>query len=275
MPKQQLKIIDTHTHVFPDALAPRATETLTVPNIYFPHYDGTLKGLLASMDRFGIAQSWTVPVATRASQVETINSYAATQPRDRITPFGAMHPDVENPREILATYRERGLAGFKLHPDYEEVRPTDPRMEPIWEAASDFGLIGYFHAGDDENPHTKYGNPDEFAAVLDQYPNLKLVCAHFGGLRMWDEVEEKLVGRNVWFDTAYTFGIIEPEQFLRMAKRHGYDKITFGTDGPWTDPQVSLDFLKDHAADIADCDLELLCHGAAERLLAEVNYPAA
>ena len=97
-----------------------------------------------------------------------------------------------------------------------------------------------------------------------------MVCAHFGSLWMWDEVEEHLVGRdNIWFDTAYTFGDrgISAEQFLRMAQAHGYDKITFGTDGPWTDPQDSLDFIKKNAANIADSDLEWWMHGTAERLL--------
>lgn len=269
-----MKIIDTHTHVFPDKLAEHALASLTVPEVYFPHYDGTFAGLLATLEKFGIDGAWTVPVATKPSQVATINRYAVTQGSNpNITPFGAMHPDLENPREVLSHYHELGLSGFKMHPDYQDCKPTDPRMEPIWEAAVDFNLIGYFHAGDDENHHCKTGCPSEFAAVLDQYPGIKLVCAHFGGLRMWDEVEEKLVGRDVYFDTAYTFGenLIEDEQFLRMAKAHGFDKITFGTDGPWTDPQVSLDFIKRHERDISGSDLEAWMHGTAENLIASIQ----
>lgn len=268
---RRLKIIDTHTHVFPDKLAAHATGAITVPGFYEPHYDGTLSGLIASMDAHGIAQAWTIPVATKAKQVATINSFAQSQvDNDRVVPFGAMHPDVENPRELLSTYHEMGFSGFKIHPDYVDCAPTDPRMEAIYEAAVDFNLIAYFHAGDDENHHDKVGNPREFAAVNEQYPGLKMVCAHFGSLWMWDEVEELLVGRdNIWFDTAYTFGDrgISAEQFLRMAKAHGYDKITFGTDGPWTDPQDSLDFIEANAAQIADSDLELWMHGSAEHLL--------
>ena len=266
-----MKIIDTHTHVFPDNLAAHATGAITVPGFYEPHYNGTLNGLIASMDTYGVTQAWTIPVATKAKQVDTINTFAQAQvANDRVVPFGAMHPDVENPRELLSTYHEMGFSGFKVHPDYVDCAPTDTRMEAIYEAAVDYNLIAYFHAGDDENHHDKVGNPREFAAVNEQYPDLKMVCAHFGSLWMWDEVEEHLVGRdNIWFDTAYTFGDrgISSEQFLRMAKAHGYDKITFGTDGPWTDPQDSLDFIKANASHIADNDLEWWMHGSAENLL--------
>lgn len=258
-------IIDTHNHVFPENLAARAIEALSVPIVYEPHYDGTCAGLLRSMDNHGIARAWTVPVATRASQVETINAYAATQPRDRITPLGAIHPDTENPREVLSHFSEMGLVGFKMHPDYQSFKPTDPRLDEIWQAAVDYNLICYFHAGDDENPRTKNGTPAEFAQILDRHPSVLLVLAHFGGYKMWDEVEEILVGRNVWFDTAYMAEHIDREQFLRMAKAHGYNRIMFATDGPWTDPQVALDFIFNTG--LADSDLEQIFHGTAEALL--------
>lgn len=261
-----MKIIDTHTHVFPDKLAARATAQLSKPGIYFPHYDGTLDGLLASMEKYGIDQSWTVPVSTSARQVDTINAYATTQPREHIVPFGAIHPDTEDPREVLSHFKELGLVGYKMHPDYQNVRPTDPRMDAIWEATVEFGLIGYFHAGDDENPHTKLGEPKEFAQVLDRYPTIKLCLAHFGGFNMWDDVEKYLIGRDVWLDTAYTFGHIDNDQFLRMARRHGFERITFGTDGPWTDPADSLNIIK--SLGLSDSELENLMHGAAEGLLA-------
>ena len=36
----------------------------------------------------------------------------------------------------------------------------------------------------------------------------RLILAHMGGFRRWDEVEEYLVGEDVWFDTAVVFGVI-------------------------------------------------------------------
>ena len=50
-------IIDFHTHAFPDRLAPRAIGQLTVnaaASGYTPLTDGTVAGLIASMDKAGI-----------------------------------------------------------------------------------------------------------------------------------------------------------------------------------------------------------------------------
>ena len=85
--------------------------------------------------------------------------------------------------------------------------------------------------------------------VLSKVNPKKLVLAHMGGWNLWDEVEEKLVGKNVYFDTAFSFekGIphLEKEQFLRIVEKHGADKILFATDSPWSDQGYTLERLKE------------------------------
>ena len=61
-----------------------------------------------------------------------------------------------------------------------------------------------------------------------------------GGWKMWDEVEEKLLGLPFYLDTAVVLnpifpGKLENEQFVRMVRKHGADRILFGTDSPWYD----------------------------------------
>ncbi|MDR1775454.1 MAG: amidohydrolase family protein [Actinomycetes bacterium] len=267
------KVIDTHVHVFPDKVEGAAIQALSVPE-RVNKIGGTLQAALERMDRLGIESGWTVPVATKASQVASINDYAATQPRERFVPFGAIHPDCDDVRAVLATFRERGLPGFKMHPDYQDCRPTDPRMTAIYDAAVDFDLIGYFHAGDDVGPRTRYGSPEEFAAVIDEYPRMRLVLAHLGGYRMWDQVEELIVGHGlpgyVYLDTAYTVTEMPREQLLRIIHGHGTRRILFGTDSPWTHPEEDFDFFIH--SDLEESDLEAIFHGNAERLLADVGY---
>lgn len=266
-------IVDVHAHVFPPAIAAGAIERIAVPPRYYAHYNGTLDGLLESMDSFGIDKAWTVPVATKPTQVDTINRYATTQPRNRIVPFGAIHPDTENPREVFKEFASLGLVGFKMHPDYQECAPTDPRMQAIYEAAIEFNLIAFFHAGMDEGPLTCYGAPAEFVPVLEAYPTLHLSLAHLGGYLRWDEVEEHLVGRNVTLDTAYVFGDIDEAQFTRIVKAHGIDKILFGTDGPWADPARDVNWLADWANtnNIAQSDIDKIMSQNALSLLAKAG----
>lgn len=261
-----MKIIDVHTHVFPDDVAPRAREALIVPGRHTAHYDATLAGLLSHMTAHGIDCSWTMPVATKPSQVETINQFAASQPRDRITPFGGIHPDTPDAYAVLSQFPKLGLRGMKIHPDYQEVSPNDRRMQPIYDAAIDFDLIVLFHAGEDVGPKSRFGTPQVYAEILDEYPRMKAILAHFGGYRMWDEVEEHLIGRDVHLDTAYTLGDLPADRFAELASRHGWNRVMFGTDGPWADPARDLGVLA--SIDLANADRADLMYRNAERMLA-------
>ena len=70
------KIIDIHTHIFPDELAERAVKQLTGRSGETAHINGTAAGLEESMRINGIALSVTQPVSTKASQTPVINSFA-------------------------------------------------------------------------------------------------------------------------------------------------------------------------------------------------------
>ena len=50
--------------------------------------------------------------------------------------------------------------------------------------------------------------------VLNEVEPEKLVLAHMGGNELWSEVEERLVGRNVYFDTGVILDRMPQEQFL-------------------------------------------------------------
>ena len=77
--------------------------------------------------------------------------------------------------------------------------------------------------------------------VLNEVAPEKLVLAHFGGNEMWDEVEQRLIGRNVYLDTAVVLDTMPEEQFVRMVRAHGADKVLFATDSPW---RGQIEFVK-------------------------------
>ena len=69
----QERIIDFHTHAFPDSLARRAMKTLLdeAPGIE-AYLDGTVGALLQSMDASGIERSVVCCIATKPDQFEPI-----------------------------------------------------------------------------------------------------------------------------------------------------------------------------------------------------------
>ena len=59
-------------------------------------------------------------------------------------------------------------------------------------------------------------------------------------------MEEKLAGLPFYMDTAVVLNRRFPvrlgnEQFVRMVRKHGADKILFGTDSPWYDQKQALE----------------------------------
>jgi predicted TIM-barrel fold metal-dependent hydrolase len=262
-----LKIIDIHTHVWPDAVAPNAIASLERLSSMSAFYDGSIAGLLGIMDRSGVSVSVVQPVATKPSQVPGINDWAASSASDRVVLFGAMHPDVENPAEEVARMASLGLRGMKLHPEHQSFAPDEPRMEAIYEAAVAHDMTVFFHAGADEVHDTVQGTPQSFVAVLDAFPEMRVALAHLGGYRVWNHVAELLVGRNVYLDTAYTLGHLPDTDFVEIVHAHGAEKVLFGSDGPWTDPGAEIVWLR--SLPLADGVIEAVLGGNAERLLAE------
>jgi predicted TIM-barrel fold metal-dependent hydrolase len=262
-----MRIIDVHTHIWPDSLAPAAVSTVGAQGHIHPDYDGTLVGLKAKMDLAGVDTSVVLPVATKPGQVRTINDWAATMLGDpRIVPFGAMHPDFEEPAGELARMRGLGLTGFKMHPEYQAFEPLDPKLEPIYAAAIQHGMTVYFHAGGDVAFDSVRGTPAVFAELLDAWPDLNAVLAHMGGFRQWHAVSGRLAGRDVFFDTAYTLGHLPDDEFVALAREHGCDRVLFGTDGPWTDAVAQLAHLR--RLPFTPAELEGILGGNAERMIA-------
>ena len=261
-----MKIIDFHTHVWPDGVAPTAIATLEQLSSMNAFYDGSVAGLLAIMDRSGVSLSVVQPVATKASQVPSINDWAASIASERVVPYGAMHPDVEDPATEVARMASLGLRGMKLHPEHQSFAPDEPRMAPIYEAAIANDMTVFFHAGADEVHETMRGTPESFATVLDAFPDMRVALAHLGGYRVWNHVAEVLVGRDVYLDTAYTLGHLPDADFVEIVHAHGAEKVLFGSDGPWTDPAAEIAWLR--SLPLAEGVVDAILGGNGERLLA-------
>lgn len=259
------RIIDVHTHVWPDKVAEKAVAGLVNDGMLTPYYDGTIGGLIADMERCGVAASVVQPVATKPSQVESINTWVASIGDARIVPFGAMHPDFEHPAEEIARMASLGILGFKLHPEHQSFAPDEERMAAIYEAARARDMTILFHAGADEVHPTVHGTPESFAAVLDAFPSLRIVLAHLGGYRVWNHVAELLVGRDVYLDTAYTLGHLPDADFVEIVHAHGAEKVLFGSDGPWTDARAEIAWLR--SLPLREGVVDAVLGGNAERLL--------
>lgn len=251
-------IVDFHTHTYPDKIVSKTLELLVSRSKTKPASDGTLAGLQHSMAQSGVDISVVLPVVTAPHQVERINTVAKTVTAQftgsGVWSFGGIHPGNDNYKEILNGIKSAGLKGIKLHPDYQDAMFNDIRYKRIIGYATELGLVVVVHAGVDIGlPSVTHCTPDMVCEVLDEVQPERFVLAHMGGWNLWDEVLAKLCGRNVYMDTAFSYGEIawlsgaehrwklaSEEMFLKLIRAHGADRIVFGTDSPWTDQKRAI-----------------------------------
>lgn len=269
---ENVMIIDFHTHIFPNNIAERTIHFLENQGNIKAFTNGTLYGLKKSMKECGIDISVILPVATKPSQFETINNFAAAiTGKEGIISFGGIHPDTEDYIGKLQRIKKLGLKGVKLHPDYQNTFIDDPRMVDLIRQAVLLDLIVVIHAGLDIGfPDPVHCPPARTANMLSQinYDNAKIVLAHMGGFDMWDDVEKYLAGKNVWLDTSYCLGMINDEQFVRIIRKHGKERILFATDSPWGGQKQTLEHIK--SVGLSQDELECILHKNAESLLGMV-----
>lgn len=257
-------IVDVHTHIFPDEMAQRTVDQLSAAGRVPAFTNGTLAGLIASMDAAGIDISVIAPVSTKPSQVMKINDFSASAAGDRIIAFGSLHPEFEDVESEVARMKSMGIRGIKLHPEYQTFHPDDEGLFPMYEQLERAGLYVLFHAGHDVEIPTLHSTPQRFARVHEAFPKLVVMLAHLGSWRLWDDVEEHLVGKGVYLDTSYIFDDIDPAQFRRIVTDHGPGNILFGTDSPWADQKVEVERMR--ASGLAPEVIDQIFGGTASEL---------
>jgi len=235
-------IIDFHTHAFPDALAARAMKALSAEAPQLPYYhDGRVSSLLASMDAAGIARSVVCSIATRPSQFGPILEWSRQIASDRIIPFPSIHPDDPNPGERIAQIHKCGFKGVKMHPFYQGFYMDEPRLCPIYEALAETGLLLVMHTGYDiAFERVRRADPAVIVKVLRDWPELRLVTTHLGAWEQWQEVEQALIGRQVYMEVSFTDGYLATDKVRELILRHPAEYVLFGTDSPWDDQAKAL-----------------------------------
>lgn len=233
-----MKLIDFHTHFFPDSIGPRTIEHILASSMEpIPSYgNGTLAALKDYMRQDGVDISVNMPVATKKEQVIGINRrmIECNKTEKNIICFGAMHQDfgeIGSIEEELEHLAKNGIRGIKLHPEYQQFFPDEPRHKKMYDACIKNNLMILFHAGVDMAYPGVHSSPERMAQVA-QIKGLKMIFAHLGGYKMWDGVQKYLVGRDIYMDIAYTIEM-KDELIKDMILAHGPEKILFGSDFPW------------------------------------------
>ena len=267
-------IIDFHTHIFPDKVAAKAIPNLSSIIHLPPSMNGTVDGLRASMEQGGIDVSVVLPIVTDPHQFDSIFRFAvhvnetyADIPGPKLISLASLHHLSEHYKDQLQQIKNEGFRGIKLHPNYQGLHFDDIHYMRIIDKASELGLSILTHAGyDPYTPEEEFCSPDMILHVLDEVAPPRLILAHMGANENYREAEEKLCGRPVYLDTAYSLMHMPEEQFVRMVHLHGAERILFGTDTPWTSQKECVERLQSFTG-LSQVEKDLIFSGNAQFLL--------
>ncbi|RUM47923.1 MAG: amidohydrolase [Desulfocapsa sp.] len=264
-------IIDFHTHAFPDAVAAKAIPTLEKLGNITAHTKGTVDSLLQSMDGAGIEKSVICSIATRPEQFEAILKWSNEVQSSRIIPLPSIHPQDPNCVEHVYRVQEQGFAGIKMHPYYQDYFLADETLFPFYEAISDCQMLLVAHCGYDIGfPRSRCADPAQILKLITAFPNLRFIATHFGGWQLWDEVEELLIGREIYMEISFALKYLPHEQIRRMLQNHPREYLLFGSDSPWDGQRECLQNLAE-----LSLDPELfhaITKENAQKLLTEVSH---
>lgn len=244
-------IIDFHTHVFPDKIAKSTIEALVSKSNNTPYTDGTVQGMLDAMARSNADICVTLPVLTKPTQFESVSKFAMLineqfkNARKKLISFAGIHPACEDIDGKMQYLKSNGIKGVKIHPDYQSTFIDDKGYIEILKCAKKYDMIVVTHSGLDDGYKDKpvRCTPERVLKVIKEVNHDKFVLAHYGGHKLWKEVYEKLAGRNVYFDTAFTLHEISKDDFNLILNKHGEDRILFATDCPWRDIKDDLEII--------------------------------
>ncbi|MFC1872525.1 amidohydrolase family protein [Chloroflexota bacterium] len=247
-------VIDFHTHVFPAKLRDNRARYAAADVAFAMLYAdpkarmATADELIASMDEAGIEASMIVNYgwATHELCVET-NDYileSAVRFPGRLFGFCAVQPDETDKavKEIERCARAGARGIGELRPDIQlKAFPDTSRLVALGKSLKQHNLMLMLHASEPvghQYPGKGDFTPGLLYQVIGQLPDVTIVCAHFGGglpfYALMPEVKKTL--KNVYFDSAASPYLYQPQVFARVADMAGADHVLFGTDWPLMPP---------------------------------------
>ncbi|MDR0800414.1 MAG: amidohydrolase family protein [Endomicrobium sp.] len=239
-----MEIIDAHNHIWPEKVACKARDYLEKVFNYKMVALPVADNLLIYMDKAGISKSVISSVASRTEQVIPINNWLFSLKKERFILFASMHPFLDRFKEELKRIKDNA-DGVKLQPEFQNFYVDDERAFALYEELEKLRIPVLFHCGAELSSAGEIrSSPERIIKILEKFSELKVIGAHMGGFLIWEEVLEKLAGKNLYFDTSDSIRVMKRDLLDKLFNKHNFDKIVYGSDFPFGNPEKEIGFIK-------------------------------
>ena len=154
-----------------------------------------------------------------------------------------------------------GLKGIKMHPDSQRFPIDDLRLYPVYDAIQG-KLPVLLHMGDQRY---NYSHPMRLRRILNVFPKLDVIAAHFGGYSMFHTARELLWDTNCVFDISSAMMFMEENEAERYIYSYGAERMAYGTDYPLWDPVTEV--ARFQKLKLTGNQFDQIAHKTAERIL--------
>jgi predicted TIM-barrel fold metal-dependent hydrolase len=226
-------IIDIHTHIFPPDIIHNRRKFLEIDPVFRSLY-ADFKSKLASVNEL----IENMDHQTNTHLIECVRRFPG-----RLIGFGMICLD--DPAKAIQEIEycsENGLRGIG------EIRPSPQLLgnidfiAPVINSLIENNMILCTHSSEPVG-HVYPGkgdiSPEVLYPLIFGFPDLKLICAHWGGglpfYALMPEVNKAL--QNVYFDSAASPYLYNPQIYAQVAALSGPGHILFGSDYPLLKPQ--------------------------------------
>lgn len=259
-----MKLFDIHTHVYPQGIARKAAASIReFYELSTTEMDGTPDTLLKHGTAAGIDRFLILPVATRPDRTRHINEFILEQLalEPRFYGFGTIHAAMDDPAAETDFIIDKNLRGIKMHPDTQTFCIDDPRLFPAYENIQD-KIPVILHMGD---PRYDYSHPAKLRHILELFPRLRVIAAHFGGYGMYETAYDLLHDKDCIFDVSSSLMFMPEGIAETYINKYGAQRMAFGTDYPLWDPITETKrFLQ---LKLTDSQFEQIGYKTAEQFL--------
>lgn len=250
-----MRIIDAHVHLYPAdvdrepaAWAAARGERHWALLCTRKRRDGrpvqslpTVDTLLTTMDAAGIERAvllgWYWENWDTCQWQNRFYAACVREHPDRLSAFATLHPaaGVAAVAAEMRRAREEGLIGIgELSPHSQGHGVNEPAFLAALALAGELGWPVNLHVTDPASrpfPGRVETPADDFVALAQAFPRTTFVLAHWGGLLPWRD-SRFVALPNLYYDTAASPLLYDPDIWPRGAATLPADRILFGSDFP-------------------------------------------
>ena len=248
-------IIDFHTHLFPPAFREQRNQLIhedpAFRSIYSSSDDklASAEDLIRSMEKEGVQRSVVFGFPWEKAElyarhndyiIESVHQYP-----DRLTGFCAFSPHSPGGAREAERCLDQGLAGVGELAVYGSGLTSEvvEALRDVMEVCSRTDVAFLLHTNEPVGHAYPGKTPNTLRQIYDfvrTYSSNRIVLAHWGGGLLFygimkREVREAL--HNVWFDTAASPFLYNPDIYRIAGEIVGFEKILFGSDYPLIRPE--------------------------------------